>query len=122
MGERLRVIEENPDAVFVSIHLNKFTSSAAKGAQVFYSPNNPLALTLGQSVQNTVKTLLQPENTRTVKKGTRATYLLHRATIPAIIVECGFLSNKNELALLKNEEYQSKMAFAVLCGILNYGS
>lgn len=122
MGERLKIINENPDAIFVSIHLNKFTSSSAVGSQVFYSPNNPLSEALGLSLQKTVKTLLQPENERTIKKGTKSTYLLYKAKIPAVIVECGFLSNKKELALLKNDEYQSKMAFAVLCGILNYGS
>lgn len=122
MGERLKIINENPDAVFVSIHLNKFTSSSAIGAQVFYSPNNHLSHELGLSLQNTVKALLQPENERTIKKGTKSTYLLYKAQIPAVIVECGFLSNKKELALLKSEEYGSKMAFAILCGILNYGS
>lgn len=122
MGERLKIINENPDAVFVSIHLNKFTSSSAVGAQVFYSPNNPLSHELGFSLQKTVKALLQPENERTIKKGTKSTYLLYKAQIPAVIVECGFLSNKKELALLKSDEYGSKMAFAILCGILNYGS
>ena len=122
MGERLKIINENPDAIFVSIHLNKFPSSSAVGAQVFYSPNNPLSMSLGQSIQKTVKVLLQPENERTIKKGTKSTYLLYKASVPAVIVECGFLSNKTELMLLKSDEYGSKMAFAILCGILNYGS
>ncbi len=120
MAERLRIMNENPDAVFVSIHLNKFTSSKAAGAQVFYSPNGDNSKNLGLSVQQSVKQLIQPENTRTVKQGTKSTYLLYRAKTPAVIVECGFLSNKNELALLKSEEYQSKMAFAVFCGIAKY--
>ncbi len=120
MAERLRIMNENPEAVFVSIHLNKFTSTSAVGAQVFYSPNRDESRELGLSVQESVKRLIQPENTRTVKQGTKSTYLLHRAKIPAVIVECGFLSNKNEFALLKSEEYQSKMAFAVFCGIVNY--
>lgn len=122
MKERLRIINENEDAVFVSIHLNKFTTSSAVGAQVFYSTNHPDSKELGQSVQQTVKTLLQPENERTIKKGTKSTYLLYNAKIPAVIVECGFLSNNRELELLKTEEYQSKMAFAVFCGIIDYRS
>ncbi len=120
MKERLRIINENEDAVFVSIHLNKFTTSSAVGAQVFYSTNHPDSKTLGQSLQQTVKSLLQPENERTIKKGTRSTYLLYNAKIPAVIVECGFLSNSRELELLKTEEYQAKMAFAVFCGIEEY--
>ena len=120
MKERLRIINENEDAIFVSIHLNKFTTSAAVGAQVFYSTNHPDSKVLGQSVQQTVKVLVQPENERTIKKGTKSTYLLYNAKIPAVIVECGFLSNSRELELLKTQEYQSKMAFAVFCGIDEY--
>ena len=120
MAERLRIMNENEDAVFVSIHLNKFTSSAAAGAQVFYSPTRDESQALGLSIQGAVKRLLQPQNERTVKRGTKSTYLLYKAQIPAVIVECGFLSNKNELMLLKDEEYQSKMAFAVFCGITEY--
>lgn len=122
MGERLRIINENPEAIFVSIHLNKFTTSSAVGAQVFYSPNDVRSVQLGSSLQKTIKLLLQAENERTIKKATKSTYLLYKANIPAVIVECGFLSNKRELELLKTDEYRSKMAFAVLCGILNYGS
>ncbi len=122
MYERLRMMEENSEAIFVSIHMNKFTTSKANGAQVFYSQNREDSYRLGLSIQRSVKTLLQPENERTVKKGSESTFLLHRATVPAVIVECGFLSNKAELELLKTEEYQNKMAFAVLCGIINYGS
>ena len=122
MKERLRIINENEDAIFVSIHLNKFTTSSAVGAQVFYSTNHPDSKVLGQAVQQTVKVLLQPDNERTIKKGTKSTYLLYNAKIPAVIVECGFLSNSRELELLKTEEYQSKMAFAIFCGITNYRS
>ncbi len=120
MRERLRVMEENPDALFISIHLNKFTTSIPHGAQVFYSPNDPESRTLGLSLQETIKRLLQPENERTVKQATKSTYLLYKAALPAVIVECGFLSNKTELELLKTDEYQSKMAFAIFCGIEEY--
>lgn len=120
MKERLRIINENENAIFVSIHLNKFTTSSANGAQVFYSTNHQDSKVLGLKLQNIIKNLIQPKNERTIKKGTKSTYLLYNAKIPAVIVECGFLSNKNELELLKNEEYQAKMAFAVFCGIEEY--
>ncbi len=117
MRERLRIMSENPDAIFVSIHLNKFTTSSAKGTQVFYSPNVTESKELGLSVQTSVKNLLQPENNRTIKQGTKSTYLLHNAKIPAVIVECGFLSNPAELGKLKTDEYRSQMAFAIFVGI-----
>ncbi len=120
LKERLKIINGNPDAIFVSIHLNKYTTSTASGAQVFYSPNNENSSKLGQSIQTSVISLLQKENTRIIKKGTKNTYLLHNAKIPSVIVECGFLSNSNELKLLKNDDYQSKMAFVIFSGIQEY--
>ena len=120
LTNRLKIMQENPDAIYVSIHLNKFTTSAASGTQVFYTPNFKEARSLAECVQKNVTTLLQPENTRVIKQGTSSTYLLKNAKVPAVIVECGFLSNKAELEKLKSEEYQSQMAFAVAGGIINF--
>ena len=120
LTNRLQIMKDNPDAVFVSIHLNKFTTSAANGAQVFYTKNRKEALCLAQSLQKSIKTLLQPQNDRVVKQGTNSTFLLKNAVVPTVIVECGFLSNKAELEKLKSEDYQSQMAFAVVCGITDY--
>ena len=117
---RLQLMKDNTDAIFVSIHLNKFTTSAASGAQVFYTKNYKEAFTLANCVQSSIKNLIQPENTRVVKQGTSSTYLLKNAAVPAIIVECGFLSNNRELDKLKDDEYQSQMAFAIVSGIMEF--
>ncbi len=118
MKNRLALMKSYPDAFFVSIHLNKYSNSQPKGTQVFYSQKTTESKLLAQSIQQTVKELLQSDNHRDIKPATRDTYLLYNAPIPAVIVECGFLSNPAELALLKTEEYQKKMAFAVYCGII----
>lgn len=120
MRNRLETMGENPEAIFVSVHLNKFTSSSAVGAQVFYSPNHESSQPLAENIQSSIVSKLQPENDRVVKKGDKSIYLLKNAKIPAVIVECGFLSNPGELTLLKDDEYQSKMAFSIYCGILEY--
>lgn len=120
MRRRLNIINENPDAMFLSIHLNKFPSSSAKGSQVFYSRNNPLSLNLAESIQKSIVLCLQPDNSRLVKKADNTIFLLKNSNIPSIIVECGFLSNKEELSLLKNSEYQAKIAFSIYCGLLDY--
>ena len=120
MQNRLKLMSEYPDAVFVSIHLNKYTTSAARGAQVFYGAKSPASRELGESIRASIVSLLQPNNTRTNKQATAGTYLLYRAPIPAVLVECGFLSNRAELALLKDETYQKKMAFSIFCGIRDY--
>ena len=120
MQNRLNMMKENTNAIFVSIHLNKFTTSAARGAQVFYTPNFNAAEVLGENIQSSIISLLQPENTRVIKRGTSSTYLLKNATVPAVIVECGFLSNGIDLANLKTDKYQSQMAFSITKGISNY--
>ena len=120
LNNRLQLINSYEDAIFVSVHLNKFTTSTANGAQVFYSKNHSLSSRLGDSIQKSIVELLQPNNERVIKQATKSTYLLHNAKIPAVIVECGFLSNAAELKKLKDENYQKQMAYAVFCGILNF--
>lgn len=120
LKNRLQLMKDNPDAVFVSIHLNKFTTSAACGSQIFYSGNDNSSKILADCIQTSIVNKLQPTNTRVNKQATSSTYLLYNATVPAALVECGFLSNKAELESLKNNEYQQKMAFCIYCGILEY--
>ncbi|MBR5923435.1 MAG: N-acetylmuramoyl-L-alanine amidase, partial [Clostridia bacterium] len=122
LKNRLELMETGGDSIYVSIHLNKFTTSAASGTQVFYTPNFSEARMLGECIQKTVVTRLQPENHRAVKRGTDSTYLLKNAKIPAVIVECGFLSNSLDLKNLKDSEYQRKMAFCIALGIIKYYS
>ena len=120
LHNRMKIMENNPGCIFVSIHLNKFPQSIYWGTQVFYSPNNPSAKNLAESIQSSVKQMLQPENNRQVKKCDESVYLIHESKVPAVLAECGFLSNDKERELLKNEEYQYKLAFSIMCGILNY--
>lgn len=122
LKNRLALMSDYPDAVFVSIHLNKFTTSAANGSQVFYNSKIDESKVLGEAIQRSIVSLLQPQNTRVNKQATKSTYLLYNATIPAVLVECGFLSNKAELELLKDAKYQKKMAFCCFLGIMNYFS
>lgn len=122
LKNRLNLMKDYPDGVFVSIHLNKFTTSAASGSQVFYSGEEEKSKLLGDHIQRSIITLLQPENKRVNKQATSSTYLLYNATIPAVLVECGFLSNSQELKLLKTDTYQNQMAFCIFCGILEYFS
>lgn len=119
LKNRLNLMKTYKDAVFVSIHLNKFTTSAASGSQVFYNKSADSKF-LGECIQKSIVSLLQPENTRVNKQATSSTYLLYYASVPAVLVECGFLSNKEELEKLKSVDYQNQMAFCIYCGILEY--
>lgn len=122
LKNRLELMKDYEDAVFVSIHLNKFTTSAANGSQIFYSDNCEESKIMGEHIQKKIVSMLQPYNTRVNKKATSSTYILYNATIPAVLVECGFLSNSAELQKLKNKEYQTQMAFCIFCGISDYFS
>ena len=119
MKNRLKLMKNYPEAEFVSIHLNKYSTREPKGLQVFYSPNDENSFKLAQNIQESVKNILQKENHRKVKKATSDAYLLDNAPIPAVIIECGFLSNANDLENLTNTEYQQKLAFACFCGIVS---
>ena len=87
LNNRLKVLKKNPAAILISIHLNKFSSASAKGAQMFYSPKNEEAKKLAETLKTSVKDLLQPENHRTIKAGTKSTFLLYYSPIPAVIAE-----------------------------------
>ena len=117
---RLELMEKHPDALVVSIHQNHFTQEKYHGAQMFYGKNNPNSEVAAQSIQDAFVKYLQPDNQRQIKPGTKSVYLLEHATVPIVLVECGFLSNGEEAVLLNQKEYQEKIAFTVYCGIVNF--
>ena len=119
MKNRLKRFEEADYAV--SIHENKFPASQYSGTQVFYSANRPESQAIAESVRGRVVSLLQPENKRELKKGTKDIYLLHQTSKPAVLVDCGFLSNEAEREKLKTADYQRQMALAIAAGLLDYG-
>lgn len=120
LKNRVKIVNNNKKNILVSIHQNKFEQSKYSGAQMFYSANNDKSQILAENIRKSITGLIQPENKRELKKGGSDIYLLNKATVPAVIVECGFISNEEEAKNLSNEEYQSKMAFAICCGILEY--
>ena len=117
---RLALAESIDNSVLLSIHQNHYGDPSVNGAQVFYSKNNPLSAVLAQQIQNSIVKLVQTENNRSIKESTSGIYILDKASVPAVMVECGFLSNYNELQLLKNEYYRKKISFSIAIGVLEY--
>lgn len=117
---RMEIIEKHPDSIFLSIHQNYFSQAKYNGTQVFYSPNNDQSRLVAQSVQSAVVEVLQKDNDRRIKKSGTEIYLLYHAKSPAIMVECGFLSNPGEAQLLNDEEYQKKLSLAIATGVTDY--
>ena len=120
MKMRLDLYNATPDNVVVSIHQNKFDAAASHGAQVFYSPNHPNSAVLAEALRKSVTGMLQPDNTRTCKTAGKEIFLLKNARVPAVIVECGFISNRQERELLVTDDYQKQLALAIVAGLMNY--
>lgn len=117
---RLKIIENTENAIFVSIHQNHFGDSKYSGTQVFYSKNNPRSKALAEAIRAQIILNLQKENTREVKQSGTEIYLLYHSNIPSVMVECGFLSNKQETEKLKQESYQRQLAFLTALGIVEF--
>lgn len=115
---RVRLTEETPKAVLLSIHQNHFPESKYRGAQVFYAAADG-SRALAERLQTALGTQLDPDNHRACKKAGEI-YLLKHVSCPAVLVECGFLSNPAEEALLRTPKYQKKLAAVLCCGMLEF--
>lgn len=121
LHNRMKVMEETDNAIFVSIHQNKYTDAKYSGTQVFYSPKTKdESQILAQTIQDYIVNTLQNDNTRQIKECGTSVFLMYNAVKPAVLVECGFLSNYEETQRLKSSEYQKKIAFCIAMGIQNY--
>ena len=119
LKNRTMIANSYSGAILVSIHMNSFGMASCSGLQVYYGTNDPTSQTLAESVQGEVVKRLQPTNKRRVKSGSDI-YVLENSTNPAILVECGFLSNPEECEKLCEKKYQKELSFAILCGIIEY--
>lgn len=120
LHNRMKIMQATPNNLFISIHQNKYSEAKYHGAQVFYSPNDDQSPLLAQAIQKSIATHLQQDNKREIKPSTKSIYLLYQAKSTAIMVECGFLSNEQEVKNLKDSHYQNQLAFTILCGLADY--
>ena len=116
---RVQLIADTAPVAVVSIHQNSYPEEDVDGAQVFYYSGSEQGKLLGIMIQEQLKAEIDDNNHR-VAKANKDYYLLKRSSSPAVIVECGFLSNYKEAELLVTKEYQEKLAFAIHLGILQY--
>lgn len=116
MGNRVTFTEQIQPDIMVSIHQNSFSSSKEYGAQTFYYHTSDSSRQLAASIQSSLIELVNPENRRT-EKSNDSYYILKNVSCPAVIVECGFLSNPKEAALLNTDSYQELVAYAIAHGI-----
>ena len=119
LKNRCKIGAENPYAIFVSIHMNTYSSPKYSGLQVYYGIKNDASYALSNSIQSSVKSELQETNGRVVKAG-GGIYLLENLDNVAVLIECGFISNEAECEKLCEKEYQKQLCFRIVCGIIDY--
>lgn len=119
MQRRCAIIAEKAPAFTISIHQNSYHQGGVKGAQVFYYEKSEEGKELAVTLQQELNTALNVGNERQAKSNDNY-YMLRRTVSPAVIVECGFLSNWEEAQLLVTEDYQKKVADTICTGILRY--
>lgn len=118
LKERVRIVNNVDDGLLISIHQNHFSNEKYSGAQVFYAPTEG-SKNLANNLQ---KSLIQAVNTnshRAIKKADNV-YLMQHIDCPGILIECGFLSNRNEEYLLRNPDYQRKICSVIACTVSNH--
>ena len=119
MKKRLAIMEETNPALIISIHQNSYPEESVSGMQVFYYETSTEGKVLAEMMQQTMIECLKPQKERAAKANDTY-YLLKKTTVPIVIVECGFLSNRAEADMLVSSDYQEKMAWAIHMGVLRY--
>ena len=106
-------------ATLISIHQNSFPNPKYSGAHVFYAPTKG-SQAFAEMTQETLRISLNPQNQRTAAQIPSSVYLMNNIKCPAILVECGFLSNREEDQLLQTPEYQLMLATAISGAYFQY--
>lgn len=119
MNNRKDIADNMGADIIISVHQNSFTSSKVKGSQVFYYKSSEKSKVLAEKIQESMKNFLSQDGSRLAKANDNY-YILKQTTIPAVIVECGFLSNPSERALLTQDDYVEKIAWSIYMGVIDY--
>lgn len=120
LARRMEIAKSYDNAILLSIHQNNFVSAKSWGAQIFYGPQNEESEAMAKILQRRFVEMLQPENARLYKACPDSVYLIHDAPMPALLIECGFLSNPQEMEKLNDPEYQKQVAFVIFTSVMEY--
>lgn len=102
--------KEFPEAIFLSVHMNFSPASRDKGFQVFYGKKNDLSKTLAEYIHSEMTDSGLATRMREVKKNPETVYLMNHLENPCVLLECGFIGNEEDFALLSDEVYREKLA------------
>ena len=121
MYNRLKIMKNSRSDLFVSIHMNSYTNKSTSGLRIFYSPSFDEIKPLAENIQVRMADVTGAK-TNVVKAADSSLFLMKKAPIPAILVECGFLSNPQEEKKLNDKDYQARLAWAIADAIEKYYS
>lgn len=116
---RTELANSVPNAVLISIHQNCYPTAQPKGAQVLYSAYGD-SERLGRLMQSALVGKLDPGNRRLAVPAPRELYLTANTRCPAVLVECGFMSNNFEVLKLKDPAYQNALALVIASSYMEY--
>lgn len=117
MERRAALVLDAGAELLVSIHMNEYRDKSQSGPQVFCRGDCPAGRQLAETLQAAMIEALAPKKERTAAAGD---FYILSLGIPSALVECGFLSNAAEEALLRQEAYCGRVAEAVAKGIEDY--
>ncbi len=117
MNARREIIEKADADGVISIHQNSFSESGVRGINAYYADGSEAGETFARDVLSCLSG--QVENVKTLPK-VGDFYMVNCTTAPSILVECGYLSNPEDEALLITDAYQNKLAYAIACGVLKF--
>lgn len=118
LEQRVQLSEQIDADYMLSIHCNSIPNEKWDGAQVFYHPEDPESKALAKSIQQSLNNNLEHNNREALPR--EDTYLFKNAATTTVIIECGFLSNEEEAALLQDSTYQEELAYAIYLGLQQY--
>lgn len=116
INNRIKIVNDTNADMLISIHMNNFENSKYYGWQTFYKKNSEDSKMIAENIQNGISNNIDRKNDRVALPITNIK-LIDKSTIPAVIVECGFLSNEEDLRLLLTEEYKQQIVEGIVEGI-----
>ncbi|MBQ7985910.1 MAG: N-acetylmuramoyl-L-alanine amidase [Clostridia bacterium] len=119
MNKRLEIMKKSDAHLFISIHMNSFPNHSASGLRIFYAPNHEEIKPLAENIQTRIQDITGA-NINIVKSADKSLFLMKNPPIPAILVECGFLSNAKEEKKLQEDDYQARLAWAIADALEKY--
>lgn len=118
MKNRVYIGNNSNADIYISIHMNYYIDSQYSGWQTFYQSKSEKSKRLAATIQQSLNENI--DQNKRIPMAIKGAYIMDKVEIPSVIVECGFLSNKNDESKLKTDSYQSKLAWGIYIGLQKY--